>query len=105
SKAQMDYIKEVSASKNIILKNTPNLVDQIWADRPSLPNFLIDIHPLEYSGETTASKILKVENKIASTKADYYLFSSLDEIAWLFNIRSQDVDFTPLVTAYALVGL
>ena len=36
--------------------------------------------------------------------ADYYLFSSLDEIAWLFNIRSKDVDFTPLVTAYALVG-
>lgn len=105
SKAQMDYIKEVSASKNIQLKNTPNLVDEIWTDRPALPNFPVDIHPLEYSGETTASKIKNVQNKIAGTKANYYLFSSLDEIAWLFNIRSQDVDFTPLVTAYALVGL
>lgn len=105
SKSQMDYIKEVSTSRNIQLKNTPNLVNEIWVDRPALPNFPIDIHPLEYSGETTASKIKKVQNKIAGTKADYYLFSSLDEIAWLFNIRSQDVDFTPLVTAYALVGL
>ncbi|MCZ4319000.1 aminopeptidase P family protein [Aequorivita viscosa] len=105
SKAQIDYIKEISKSKNIETKNTPNLIDEIWVDRPALPNFPVDIHPLEYSGETTASKIQKVQNKITHAKADYYLFSSLDEIAWLFNIRSQDVDFTPLVTAYALVGL
>lgn len=105
SKAQMDYITQTSSSKNIQLKNIPDLINDIWTDRPELANFSIDIHPLEYSGETTASKIEKVQNKITSAKADYYLFSSLDEIAWLFNIRSQDVDFTPLVTAYALVGL
>lgn len=105
SKAQIDHIKEVSSSKNIELKNIPNLVDEIWKDRPALPSFPVDIHPLEYSGETTASKIKKVQNIIETAKADYYLFSSLDEIAWLFNIRSKDVDFTPLVTSYALVGL
>ncbi|MGB3342477.1 MAG: aminopeptidase P family protein [Aequorivita sp.] len=104
SKAQIDYIKEISKPKNIHLKNTPNLVNEIWTDRPALPAFSVDLHPLEYSGETTASKIQKVQDKVATSKADYYLFSSLDEIAWLFNIRSQDVDFTPLVTAYALVG-
>lgn len=105
SKAQIDHIKEVSSSKNIELKNIPNLVDEIWKNRPALPSFPVDIHPLEYSGETTASKIKKVQNIIETAKADYYLFSSLDEIAWLFNIRSKDVDFTPLVTSYALVGL
>lgn len=105
SKAQMGYIKTISETKKIQLKNTPDLVDEIWIDRPDLPDFPIDIHPLEYSGETTVSKIQKVQNKITKSNADYYLFSSLDEIAWLFNIRSQDVDFTPLVTAYALVGL
>lgn len=105
SKAQIDYIKEISKPKNIRLKNTPNLVNEIWTDRPALPAFSVDLHPLEYSGETTASKIQKVQDKVATLKADYYLFSSLDEIAWLFNIRSRDVDFTPLVTAYALVGL
>lgn len=105
SKAQMDYIIERSRPKNIELKNIPSLVDEIWTDRPALPSFPIDIHPLEFSGESTASKIQKVQDKITNSKADYYLFSSLDEIAWLFNIRSRDVDFTPLVTAYALVGL
>ncbi len=105
SKAQMDYIIERSRPKNIELKNIPSLVDEIWTDRPALPSFPIDIHPLEFSGESTASKIQKVQDKITNSKADYYLFSSLDEIAWLFNIRSRDVDFTPLVTAYAVVGL
>ncbi|NKI24954.1 aminopeptidase P family protein [Arenibacter sp. 6A1] len=105
SKAQMDHIKELSKSKNIELKNITELVGEIWTDRPSLPDFPIDIHPLEFSGETTRSKIQKVQHKITTGKADYYLFSRFDEIAWLFNIRSQDVDFTPLVTAYALVGL
>ncbi len=105
SKAQIDYIKEISKSKNIQLENITNLTDEIWIDRPGLPNFSVEFHPLEYSGETTKSKIQKVQNIIVNSKADYYFFSSLDEIAWLFNIRSQDVDFTPLVTAYALVGL
>ncbi|WP_310991975.1 aminopeptidase P family protein [Aequorivita marina] len=105
SKSQMDYLKAVAKPKKIHLKNTPDLVSKIWAERPALPSFPIDIHPLDYSGETTASKLQKVQNRIETTQADYYLFSSLDEIAWLFNIRSKDVDFTPLVTAYALVGL
>lgn len=105
SKAQIDAIQEATKTKNLQLKNTPHLVDEIWKDRPSLPNFPIDLHPIEYSGEATRFKIQKVQAKITASKADYYLFSSLDEIAWLFNIRSQDVDFTPLVTAYALVGL
>ncbi|MBQ0769267.1 MAG: aminopeptidase P family protein [Bizionia sp.] len=105
SKAQLDYIKGIATPKQLLLKNVPNLIDTIWTDRPELPSFSVNLHPLEYSGESTASKIEKVQNKIIHAKANYYLFSSLDEIAWLFNIRSQDVDFTPLVTAYAIVGL
>ncbi|AXT21136.1 M24 family metallopeptidase [Flavobacteriaceae bacterium AU392] len=104
SKAQIDYIKNIAKSKHIQLENTTALASEIWANRPNLPNFLVDIHPLEFSGETTISKVKKVQNEILNSRADYYLFSSLDEIAWLFNIRSQDIDFTPLVTAYALVG-
>ena len=104
SKAQIDYILTHTAAKNIQLQNEMQLMDAIWLDRPALPNFAVDIHPLEFSGETTAAKITKVQNELKKQQADYYLFSSLDEIAWLFNIRSRDVDFTPLVTSYALVG-
>lgn len=104
SKSQIDYILSFTSAKNIQLQNEPKFTDGIWTDRLALPNFPVDVHPLEFSGETTASKIDKVQTEIKNQDAQYYLFSSLDEIAWLFNIRSSDVDFTPLVTAYALVG-
>ncbi|MGG8498066.1 aminopeptidase P family protein [Tenacibaculum sp. TC6] len=104
SKSQIDYILSHTTQKQIQLQNEPHFAKDIWIDRPELPNFAIDVHPLEFSGETTASKLAKVQAAIEKHQADYYLFSALDEIAWLFNIRSRDVDYTPLVTAYALVG-
>lgn len=52
------------------------------------PNFEVSVHPLEFSGATTASKIAAIKTEIEIQKADFYLLSSLDEIAWLFNIRS-----------------
>ncbi|WP_435263187.1 aminopeptidase P family protein [Tenacibaculum sp. nBUS_03] len=105
SKSQIDYILSFTKPKNIKLQNEPHFAKEIWTDRPNLPNFEVTIHPLEFSGEATASKLAKVQAEIQKQEANFYLFSSLDEIAWLFNIRSSDVDFTPLVTAYALVGL
>lgn len=105
SKAQIDYLQEFATPKNIKLQHEAVIVDTIWKDRPSLPSEAIEEHAIEFSGETTASKLSRVTNEIQRQKAAYYFFSSLDEIAWLFNIRSNDVDFTPLVTAYALVGI
>jgi Xaa-Pro aminopeptidase len=105
SKAQITYLQSFTAQKNQQITNCPHFAKTLWTDRPALPNFAVDIHPLEFSGETTASKLKKVQEVLKEKNVDYYLFSSLDEIAWLFNIRSRDVDFTPLVTAYALVGV
>ncbi|HKJ06323.1 MAG TPA: aminopeptidase family protein P, partial [Flavobacteriaceae bacterium] len=82
----------------------PTLIDDIWVNRPLLPSSPVIVHPLEFSGETTASKLQKVKDEINKNNADYYFIAALDEIAWLFNIRSNDVDFTPLVISYALVG-
>jgi len=104
SKAQIDYILSLASPKKIVLKNISHLVDEIWIGRPSLPSEMVEIHPLEYSGESTSSKIQKVKEELEKEKADYYLFSTLDDIAWLFNIRANDIDFTPLVVSYGLVG-
>lgn len=104
SKSQIDYIFSFANVKGITLKDCPTLIEDIWTDRPLLPASSVIIHPLEFSGETTASKLSKVQNEIEKHNADFYLIAALDEIAWLFNIRSKDVDFTPLVISYALVG-
>lgn len=104
SKSQFDYILENASKKDIKIHNYPHLLDSIWENRPELPSEKIEIHSIEFSGESTASKLQKVKTEIENQQADYYFLSSLDDVAWLFNIRSTDIDFTPLVTAYGLVG-
>lgn len=105
SKAQIEYIASFTNEKKIQILNEPNFAKAIWIDRPRLPNNTIEMHPIVFSGENSASKLEKIQKEIIAQQADYYFFSSLDEIAWLFNIRANDVDFTPLVIAYALVGV
>ncbi|CAA0163883.1 Peptidase, M24 family (Xaa-Pro aminopeptidase) [Tenacibaculum maritimum] len=104
SKAQVDYLTGFTSLKNIQLQNETHLVDGIWNDRPSLPNTPIQEHATVFSGLTVAFKLNKVYEVLREKHADFYFFSALDEIAWLLNIRANDVDFTPLVTAYLLVG-
>ena len=104
SKSQIDYLVENAAAKNIQIKNDATLIDSIWQDRPQLPTNQVVHQPIEFSGESTQDKLQKIQAEITKEQADYYLISSLDEVAWLYNIRANDVDFTPLVISYALVG-
>ena len=104
SKLQMETLLSFATPKKITIQNTPFLVDKIWTNRPSLPSEQVQIHPLEYSGESTASKIQKITTEIEKENADYYFLSTLDDIAWLFNIRSTDVDYTPLVISFGIIG-
>jgi Xaa-Pro aminopeptidase len=80
-----------------------NLVDQLWQDRPERSKAPIRIHQTKYAGETVANKLerLRAEMKQAGCKA--HVFCALDAIAWLFNIRSEDILYTPVAIAYALV--
>ncbi|MBL4746786.1 MAG: aminopeptidase P family protein [Flavobacteriaceae bacterium] len=104
SKSQIDYLVENAEEKNIQIKNDATLIDSIWQDRPQLPTNQVAHQPIEFSGQSTQDKLQKIQAQITKEQADYYLISSLDEIAWLYNIRAHDVDFTPLVISYALVG-
>jgi Xaa-Pro aminopeptidase len=91
------------ADKNIDFK-TFDFLDAIWEDRPSLPidkAFLIDE---KYTGESVASKLSRVKALLKQQKADYQLISSLDDIAWLFNIRGKDVSYNPVVLSFALIS-
>lgn len=104
SKSQIDYLLSFATPKNIVIKNVPNLVDELWENRPSLPKDKVIEHNIAYSGKSTSSKLSLIKQEIKEEKADYYFVSGLDEIAWLLNIRSNDVDFTPLVISYALIS-
>jgi Xaa-Pro aminopeptidase len=90
--------------KGIELKSIEkNLVDAVWEDRPEAPKGSIEIHAEKYSGESVASKLKRVREKMAGADTDALVVTMLDSIAWLFNIRGSDVKYNPVVIAYGLV--
>eukprot|EP00741_Cyanophora_paradoxa_P005648 tig00000923_g5475.t1 len=81
-----------------------NLVDAVWgAAQPPAPREAAFLHPLRFAGESVASKLGKLREKVAKSGCEGIVVTALDEVAWLFNIRGADVFCTPVVWAYAAV--
>ena len=73
----------------------------IWPDRPALPACPVEVHDVKYAGESASAKIAAMLGKAAKENGtDAIFISALDEIAWLLNIRSADVKYNPVVTAF-----
>jgi len=80
-----------------------DFISTIWPDRVGLPvenAFLIDE---EAAGLSISAKINEVRTALKINKADYHFISSLDDIAWLFNLRGKDVDYNPVTLSFALI--
>ena len=87
--------------KNINIEYKYDLVNDVWKERCSLPTekaFLLDV---EYSGESFSSKLSRVREVMKEKKSTTHILASLDDIAWLFNIRGRDVKSNPVVLSYA----
>lgn len=98
------YEKALS-SKNAKIVYTEDLIDLTWENRPTIsdkPAFLLDI---QYSGESFSSKLKRVREEMIKSGANIHIIASLDDICWLTNIRGEDVAYSPLVLAYAVVTL
>lgn len=80
------------------------VADRLWTDRPPRPMTTVEVHDEELAGETVESKIARVKELIEDQGADSMLVASLDDIAWLFNIRGADVARTPVTIAFAYLG-
>ena len=97
-----EALKGKFAEANLRLVST-DLIRPLWNDRPQLPTQPLYVLEEQYAGQSVADKLEAVRQEMAKHNADVYVLSSLDEIAWLFNIRGTDVDYNPLVIAYAMV--
>lgn len=83
-----------------------NPIDQAWAahgTRPPAPQAPVRVHPLAYAGETVASKVARLAGEMGKEGADVLVAGTLDEVAWLLNVRGDDVPNCPLATAYAVL--
>ncbi len=95
--------KELNA-KGLQFVASPDLISEVWEQRPALPKNEIILLEEDVTGESTASKLARLRTEMNHLGADYYMLSALDEIAWTFNLRGQDISFNPVTIAYALVG-
>lgn len=101
--------KEYKEYARISLKNGfkiemgEDLLNNIWNERPELSKEKIFIHDVKYCGKSSKEKIEEVRKKMMVLKGENYIMTSLDDIAWLFNIRGKDIDYNPVVLSYALV--
>ena len=90
--------KILGKTKFKFIKQNP--IDFFWKNQPSYPKTKVFIHEKKYAGLSTKNKITKVQSLLRKHSIDYYFFSSLDSIAWLLNIRGNDIRYTPLTLAY-----
>ncbi|XP_072019577.1 xaa-Pro aminopeptidase 1-like [Amphiura filiformis] len=87
-----------------------NLIDLIWDMQPSYPNTtMLILDANKYTGETWQQKIWEFEGeeslrgKMAAEGADAIVLSKLDEIAWLYNMRGQDIPYNPMFVSYTII--
>lgn len=102
-----NYVKDLIYSLRklggITLRTNLDPLEQIWENRPSLPANPVEIQPLEYAGETLASKVVRIRKSLRELHADGMLVSALDDIAWTLNLRGTDVHCNPVFVSYLLI--
>lgn len=102
--AQRNKYKKALSEKGIMLKITDDFIGSIWSDRPTIPTEKVFDHPVVYSGQTRTEKIKEVQKHLAEKNADYHLITTLDDIAWLLNLRGRDVDCNPVFVAHVVLA-
>lgn len=95
---------EQTFADSLVLVPQADLLDRIWLDRPAVPSQPVVDLPVEIAGFSRIQKLTMVRLAMVQKGADYTLVSSLDDIAWLTNLRGSDVSYTPVFLSYLLVG-
>ena len=93
------------AFKGINIEYKYDLVNDIWEDRCSLPTEKAFLLGTEYSGESFSDKLSRIRAVMKEKKATTHILASLDDIAWIFNIRGRDVKSNPVVLSYAVISI
>ena len=91
--------------KEISLRRDLDLPGTIWPDRPPLPASRVWILEEAYSGKSTAQKLKDLRTQMKEAGADLHVLASLDDIAWLLNLRAADIAYNPVLLSYAVIGM
>ncbi|KAF5958167.1 hypothetical protein HYC85_005392 [Camellia sinensis] len=86
-----------------LVQTSTNLVDEVWKDRPPVQINPVNVQPLEFAGCSVADKLKNLREMLKQEGARAIIITTLDEVAWLYNVRGNDVSYCPVVHAFAIV--
>ena len=99
------FYQELNAIDGVkLVSEKPNFMKKIWPDRPALPKDKLWLIPDKQAGESASEKLNRLRKALKEHKAKYALIASLDDIAWLYNIRGNDILYNPVALAYSIVS-
>lgn len=99
-------LEKALAAKNIQFEYSLDLVGDVWGeDRPAISGEPVFVLEEKYAGESVASKLSRVREVMKDNGATVHVIASLDDVAWLTNLRGNDIEFYPLIFSYALVTM
>jgi Xaa-Pro aminopeptidase len=96
-------LEQALAEKNVTLRTDLDLLDEVWSERPALPDAPVYELLSPYATKSRTGKLADVRSAMAQAGATRHVISTLDDIAWLFNLRGADVNYNPVFLAHALV--
>ena len=102
--AEQDKLLDAFDANDITLITERDLLIDIWSDRPALPTAKLYQHDAQFVAQSATEKLAAVRAGMAEAGATHHLLSSLDDIAWLTNLRGADVDYNPVFLAHMLIS-
>ncbi|WP_440826011.1 aminopeptidase P family protein [Psychrobacter cryohalolentis] len=102
--AEQDRLLDAFEANDITLITERDLLTEVWTDRPALPAASLYVHDAQFLAQSAIDKLAAVRAGMAEAGATHHLLSSLDDIAWLTNLRGADVDYNPVFLAHMLIS-
>lgn len=98
-------LADALSARGIALRTDLDLLDAVWTDRPGLPSAPVYEHRPPYACVARSEKLESVRRTMREQGAQWHFVSTLDDLAWLTNLRGADVNFNPVFIGHALIGL
>ncbi len=102
--AQSDQYQEAFEEKELLINAEIDLVDRIWTNRPARPATKTYLYDEKYAGKSVADKLSEVRKEMEAREADHLILTKIDEIAWLLNLRADDIVYYPVALAYMILS-
>lgn len=102
--AEQDKLLDAFDANDITLITERDVLSEIWTDRPALPSAKLYQHEAQFVAQSATSKLATVRAGMADAGTTHHLLSSLDDIAWLTNLRGADVDYNPVFLSHMLIS-